>query len=130
MSFSDWPNEILLQLLTDECLGRKDLCSLARVDRRFSEVVAPLLYRVVEFDINVDVEDRLYFLKRTIEDNPKRAALLRSLVVDWIYEQKTARRLENKLHFIVTTAPMLESLDLSVRHLQTEQFRGSGNKYD
>ena len=122
MSFKNWPNEILLQLLSDDVFMRKDLFSLAQVSRQFSEVTAAVLYRDIWLSFEVDTGRRLYFVKRAIEDRLLLAPLMRSLELEWIYNEDTASLFRNNLHSILDQAPRIAYVDLSIRVLEKDKY--------
>ena len=128
MSFKSWPNEILLQLLSDNVLSRKDLFSIAQVNRNFSEVAAVVLYRNIRLSFEVDAARRLYFIKRAVEENCRLAFIIRSIDLEWIYDEKTAKLFRHNLRSVLSKAPNLDYLDLGVRTLEKDKY-GSHRHY-
>jgi hypothetical protein len=128
MSFNNWPLEILLQLLNGPVLRQHDLSSLSQVDKRFHEVASPLLYRDIKLDSPIDAGLRLRFWKRAFDENPSLGPYLRSLLVDWTYDQHNASRLRKDLRYILKNAPLLEAIDLTVQLELEQQYPGA--RYD
>jgi len=88
MGLTDWPQELILQVLRDDAIGLHERCSLARVDRCMHQLVLPLLYQSVQIDIpepktgNVRKKAFLSF-KKTFSEDAGLANLLQKLDVSW-----------------------------------------------
>lgn len=88
MTLANWSYELIHQVLEEEAIDLQSRCSVARVNRRMRELVLPILYRSIEFNIskleasNVG-ESRLLVLQRTLSENTYLAAFVHYLKISW-----------------------------------------------
>ncbi|KAK2812426.1 hypothetical protein FQN50_001427 [Emmonsiellopsis sp. PD_5] len=82
MSLNNLPPELIDQILSDHCLKRYDLASLALVNRRLSKAVLPALYRDVTLYRNFKGPSSSFTdLIRTVTARPELAKYTRSVSV-------------------------------------------------
>lgn len=88
MRFTDWPQELIFQVLHDEAIGLKEKCSLARVNRPMHEILVPFLYQSIRIHLPAseaqDVDGKqLLSLQKTLSENPSRALFVQHLSFSW-----------------------------------------------
>ena len=106
-------DETLLQILSYDILHRQDQHHLALVSRRFSTLVAVILYNTIEYlSYRSWRNPQIALLSRTCHEHPERAALVRHLSLSWIHDDEEGRF---QIMDLLTQVPMLRSLVLIVQ---------------
>jgi hypothetical protein len=88
MGFTDWPQELILQVLNDAAIGLHEKCSLARVNQRMHQLVLPLLYQSIQINIPEPKtgngrKDVFHSIKNAVSENADLPSLIQKLDVSW-----------------------------------------------
>ena len=88
MGFTDWPQEIILQVFNDTAIGLHEKCSLARVNQRMHQLILPLLYQSIQINIpepktESGRKDAFHSFENAVSGNANLASLIRKLDMSW-----------------------------------------------
>jgi hypothetical protein len=88
MGFTEWPQELIFQVLNDAAVGLHEKCNLARVNHRMHQLVLPLLYQSIQINIPEPKtgdgrKDAFRSFKNALSENADLPSLIQKLDVSW-----------------------------------------------